>query len=426
MDSRKHPQPARLAVVIPCYNHEGYIEKAVDSCLGQTRPPDRIVVIDDGSSDRSVEILQGYADRGLIEFTAQPNAGAHATIGRCIARAAEDCDLISILNSDDHYVEDRFERCLPWFEENPGRSVLCTGINVIDENDQPLDPGNARMKWFNAIWSIGERADSDLASWLGQANFPATTTNVIARTEYLVANPFRPYRFNHDYYFLAKAVLEDQLGLLPEKLCNYRVHSSNTITTAPAPLVREMLRMHLDLLKELAPRLNSDPAMRGRLYRYLHGAADNVSSLHSGLLQILLAQLASPADEASILSLVEELDPEAFPELENFPNRALVNAYDPGLGPLAPSTGLAERYEQLRSSGEHLKVDARAMRDLARARNDLLRSRWAALGRMFGACKKLNSDAGKTPGEKLENFEAAAAASKWLRLGRSLGLYRGS
>ena len=132
----------RLGVVIPCYNHEQYIEKAVDSCLNQTRKPDRIVVIDDGSCDRSVEILQGYADRGQIEFTAQENAGAHTTIGRCIAKAAEDCDLISILNSDDHYTLDRFEKCLPWFEQNPDKSVLCTGINVIDIS---IEPAKAKM-----------------------------------------------------------------------------------------------------------------------------------------------------------------------------------------------------------------------------------------------------------------------------------------
>jgi len=423
MESRKPHQAARLAVVIPCYNHERYIEKAVDSCLAQTRPPDRIVVIDDGSSDRSPEILQGYADRGLIEFTAQPNAGAHATIGRCIAKASTDCDLISILNSDDHYVAERFEKCLPWFGQNPGRSVLCTGINVVDENDGPLDPANARMKWFDAIWSIGDHPDADLASWLGQANFPATTTNVIARTPYLVANPFRPYRFNHDYYFLAKAALEDQLGLIPDKLCNYRVHSSNTITTAPAPLVREMLRMHLDLLQELAPRLASDPGLRQRLYRYLHGAADSVSSLHSGLLQVLLTQLASPADEARVESLVESLDPSAFPELENFPNRALVNAHDPQRGPLGPSSGLAERYEQLRGSAERSKGDARALRELAKTRNQLLRSRWFALGRTLGACKALSSDTGKTPAEKLANLQAASAASRWLRLGKKLGVF---
>lgn len=404
----------RLGVVIPCYNHEQYIEKAVNSCLNQTRPPDRIVVIDDGSSDRSVEILEGYAARGQIEFTAQENAGAHATIGRCIAKAATDCNLISILNSDDHYILDRFEKCLPWFEQNSKKSVLCTGINVIDEDDDPLDPANARMKWFNAIWSI----DAELETWLGQANFPATTTNVIARTDYLTANPFRPYRFNHDYYFLAKAALENRLGLLPEKLCNYRVHSTNTITTAPAPLVREMLRMHLDLLAELAPRFNTEPDLRQRLYRYLHGAADNVSSLHSGLMQLLLAQLAAKnSSEEEILTLVENLDEEHFPELENFPNRALINAHDPAKGPLSASTGLAERYEHLRVDSQRYKTDSKTAKELAKLRNQLLSSKWFALGSALGACKKLSNDAGKTPEEKLANLKQAIADSKWLKLG---------
>ena len=403
----------RLGVVIPCYNHEQYIGKAVDSCLEQTRPPDRIVVIDDGSSDRSVEILEGYAARGQIEFTAQENVGAHETIGRCIARAAEDCDLISILNSDDHYVGDRFERCLPWFEQNPEKSVLCTGINVIDENDGALDRGNARMKWFDAIWSI----DAELETWLGQANFPATTTNVIARTSYLNANPFRPYRFNHDYYFPAKAVLEDQLGLIPEKLCNYRVHSTNTITTAPAPLVREMLRMHLDLLAELAPRFRSEPKLRQRLYRYLHGAADNVSSLHHGLLQLLLAQLAAKGtSEQEILTLVEGLDEESFPELENFPNRALINAHDLTRGALSASTGLAERYEHLRVEKDRYRTDSKAAKELAKLRNGLLSSKRFALARVMGACKNLTSDVGKTPEEKLANLRQAIADTKWLKL----------
>jgi len=413
---------SRLAVVIPCYNHEQYIENAVDSCLKQTRPPDRIVVIDDGSSDRSVEILQGYADRGEIEFTAQPNAGAHNTINRAIAKAAEDCDLISILNSDDHYVVERFEKCVPWFEENPEKSVLCTGINVIDENDSPLDPAAARMKWFDAIWSIGERPDSDLASWLGQANFPATTTNVIARASYLIENPFRPYRFNHDYFFLAKAVLEDQLGLLDGRLCNYRVHSNNTITTAPAPLMREMLRMHIDLFCELSPSLETDPEMRRRFYRYLHGAADNVSSLHSGMLQMLLAKLSASASGDEILALVEELDLENYPELEHFPNRALINAHDPSRGPLSSETGLAEKHEHLHRDSKRYKEDAQALKELARARNRLLGSRWIGLGRVFGACRKLTSDAGKTPAEKLENLREATAGSRWLKFGRMLGI----
>ena len=46
----------KLAVVIPCYNHERYVAAAIESVLGQTRPPERFLIIDDGSKDGSVTL----------------------------------------------------------------------------------------------------------------------------------------------------------------------------------------------------------------------------------------------------------------------------------------------------------------------------------------------------------------------------------
>ena len=91
----------RLAVIIPCYNHARYIGAALDSCLAQTRRPDRIIVIDDGSRDDSPAIIRSYASRG-VEGSARENRGAHSTINELLAMAARDCDVVSILNSDDH------------------------------------------------------------------------------------------------------------------------------------------------------------------------------------------------------------------------------------------------------------------------------------------------------------------------------------
>jgi glycosyltransferase involved in cell wall biosynthesis len=97
----------RLAVIIPCYNHAHYVGAALESALTQSRKPDRVIVIDDGSKDHSVEVLRGFESRG-VEVSAQENAGAHETINRLVAKAAEDCDLIAILNSDDSYLPGRF------------------------------------------------------------------------------------------------------------------------------------------------------------------------------------------------------------------------------------------------------------------------------------------------------------------------------
>ncbi|MEM9478819.1 MAG: glycosyltransferase family A protein [Verrucomicrobiota bacterium] len=399
---------SRLAVVIPSYNHAHFIEKAIDSCLAQTRKPDRIVIIDDGSKDNSLEVIGKYVDRGEVELTAQENAGAHNTINRAIAKAATDCEWISILNSDDHYLPERFEKCLAHLEANPGKEVICTALNIIDDDDKAIDPTLPRAKWFRAIWSVTRpENDAEYCDWLGLANFPATTSNIIASAAFLKANPFKPYRYNHDYYFLAKAVLEGKLTLLDEPLVNYRVHATNTITTAPANLMREMLRQHLDLYAELAPRLTTEPELRANFHRYTAALQNNVSAFHAGLFQTLLAQLAYGASETERESLANSLTDDAFSELERFPNGATISAWNDG-EPLTPGTGLAETVAALKEERTTLKGDNKAWRALAKARQQLLDSPIAGLKRFFGINKKQFADRGKTPQDKLANLERAS------------------
>lgn len=408
----------RLAVIIPCYNHARYIAQGLESVLSQTRPPDRVFVIDDGSKDASVEVIRTFADRG-VELIEQENAGAHNTINRAVALAAEDCDVISILNSDDHYCPERFEKCLAELEKHPDKSVICTEISLVDDDDHPVDPEASRPKWFQAIWSIGDDPDVDFCEWMATANFPATTSNVIARREFLLAHPFRPYRFNHDYYFLASAVLKDQFLLVKEPLVSYRIHASNTINTSPAPLIKEMLRMHADLYHDLAPQLRTDAGLRSRFYRYTRAAWNNVSSFHAGLFQTLLAETASRLSYEEIEALVAGLEQQTFPELESYPNKALVNNHQAG-EPLSVESGLAEKYESLRAERAEWKERAKAEKELSRLRRDLMSSKWLALGRALGFCPAVLVDRGKTPKEKLKNLRAALSESLWVKIGPDL------
>jgi glycosyltransferase involved in cell wall biosynthesis len=254
----------RCAVVIPSYNHARYVGAALDSALAQTRPPDRVVVVDDGSQDGSPAAIEAYRARG-VELHAQPNAGAHAALNRAVALAAADCDAIAILNSDDVYEPRRLERCLEELEARPDLGAVCTELSVVDAEGRPLPEDAPRRRWFEVAWSLGAARDLPPAEWLGLANFPATTSNVVARASELRAHPFRPYRFCHDYAFLLEAALRGRLGVVDEPLLRYRVHGANTIVMDPAPLVRELLRLQADLWRSLAPELERDPGLRGRL-----------------------------------------------------------------------------------------------------------------------------------------------------------------
>lgn len=398
----------RLAVVIPSYNHAHYIHLALDSVLAQTRPADRIIVIDDGSTDASLQVLEPYKAKG-VEVLARENRGAHHTLNQAIAMAAADCEFISILNSDDHYHPQRFAQCLPLLAADASKSVLVTGLQIIGSDDEQLPLTEPRARWFRAVWSWQHLPELDYCAWLGLGNFPATTSNLIARREFLLRYPFRPYRYNHDYYFLAQAVLRQQMIVHPELLVNYRVHATNTMNTKPVLLMREMVRMHLDLLHDLAPELPHDAALRAHLATYLRHTWQNISALPAGLLQVLLATAVGQWSEDQIQAAVAQLDEATWPEVREFPNKTLTNLHD-GLTPVGEPAGLADKYSQLQAERKATKADADAWKALAKLRATMQASKWLALGRLLGV---KFPEAGKSPADKLQSLQTTLGKSWW-------------
>jgi glycosyltransferase involved in cell wall biosynthesis len=407
---------SRVAVVIPCYNHGRYIGEALESVLAQTRPADRILVIDDGSQDHSVEVLRTFESRG-VEVWARENRGAHNTINELVQRAASDCEYVSILNSDDRYLPGRLAACLELAGQHPDKSVFSTGLRVIDGEGSVMPEEAPRSRWFHGAWSLGRQEGITVPEWLGQANFVATTTNVFAKAAFLQKYPFRPYRFNHDYFFLTTAGLEDQIAVRPEVLLEYRVHGSNTIATKPEPLIKEMVRMHLDLYKEHAAALKADPAMRKRFYQFARSSWDNISSFHAGLLQVALAQLAARATEDELETLATTL---SGPEMDEFPNRLLAGAFD-GKTTLVSGGVLNERLETLKASHDLLKQDRETLDRLGRLRQTLLQSKWVGLGLFLGTAQPLAGNQGKKTADKLAHLQELCATHWWLKLGATLG-----
>ncbi len=410
--------PERVAIVIPCYNHARYVGEALESVLAQTRKVDRILVIDDGSKDDSVAVLRRFESRG-VEVGARENRGAHNTINELIERASTDCDFIGILNSDDRYLPDRVHLCLEAARKHPEKSVFSTRLQVIDGEGRLMPEEAARSRWFHGAWVPGTRDGAEIPEWLGQANFIATTTNIFARTPYLKANAMRDYRFIHDYFFLSTAALRDQIHVLPHVLLEYRVHGSNTIATKPEPLIKEMVRLQLDFYRHHAATLQADPEFRRRFYRYVRGTWDSISSLHAGLVQVALAQLATKASEADLDALMATL---SGPELDVFPNKELTTAMLDGTAGSGGGGGvLAARVSELKESLTKEKAGREALDHLSRLRQTLLSSKWVQLGLTLGLCGSLAKNQGKTPAEKLNLLREACQTSGWLGMGAALG-----
>ena len=92
----------KVSVIIPVYNVEKYLGPCLDSILGQTLNNIEVICVDDGSTDRSLDILREYEKRDArVKVLTQPNTNAGAARNKGIQQARG--EYLSFLDSDDHF-----------------------------------------------------------------------------------------------------------------------------------------------------------------------------------------------------------------------------------------------------------------------------------------------------------------------------------
>ena len=117
-----------VSVVIPAYNHCDYLDAAICSVLEQDYPRVELIVIDDGSTDRTGDILKKYASRCHCE--SQPNMGQVATLNRgwLMSRG----DILAYLSADDLLLPGAIRSAVRCLEENPDAVLAYCDFNLID------------------------------------------------------------------------------------------------------------------------------------------------------------------------------------------------------------------------------------------------------------------------------------------------------
>ncbi len=133
-----------VSVIIPAYNTEAYIKRAIDSVLSQTFEDFEIVVVDDASTDGTVEVLKTIQDPRLKLFCQPQNGGAGAARNRALEEATG--DWIAVLDSDDWYAPERLERLLTFAKEHQA-DMVADDLYII-EDGQP-EPRTTMIKYYD-------------------------------------------------------------------------------------------------------------------------------------------------------------------------------------------------------------------------------------------------------------------------------------
>ncbi len=312
----------QVSVVIPSYNHAGYLREAVDSVLAQTLPDLELIVVDDGSTDDSLRVLAGVADPRM-RVVPQGNQGAHAAINRGLGLASG--EYLAVLNSDDQYTPDRLEKLVGVLERNPALGIAGSHITVIDRQGRPLGvkTGYANLSpWALDFPARSFRAGTDLHAALLTENYFATTSNfVFTRRCWEQTGAFRRLRYVHDWDFALRAAPHFGLHLEPEPLMKYRVHNANTIRENKAAMIFEicwLLAVHL-------PRFDTPlEALTEKLTYSIHTYGCDRT------LAVMLAR-GLAADEAAALQLLDPANADRRVYLD-YIERTLAGQGKPGLG----------------------------------------------------------------------------------------------
>jgi GT2 family glycosyltransferase len=133
--------PAAITAVIPLFNKEREIARAVRSALNQTHPPAQVIVVDDGSTDGSVQAVQALAD-ARVQLLRQPNAGPSGARNR--GTAAAHTEFVAFLDADDEWGPTFLETVANLQTRFPQASIWATAFELVNG-----DSRSAAATWTN-------------------------------------------------------------------------------------------------------------------------------------------------------------------------------------------------------------------------------------------------------------------------------------
>lgn len=274
----------KVYVFVPSYNHAPFVEKCLKSIFKQTLPPQKLLVIDDGSSDGSAQII----DRALedcpfdAELIARENRGLCRTLNEGFAQSSG--EYFAYLGSDDVWLPEFLGKRVELLDERR-KAVLAFGhAFLFDEDDQIFDRTD---RWTDF-------ADADMLPLLLRGViFPSP--GVVYRREALEKHRWNEDSVLEDYELYLKLSAEGEFAFDRNVLCGWRQHDANVSGDFPLMLdewisaqnrVAERLKITRDELKKIQTELKFDAVLslvrhdqRGRAIRLFF---ENLSGAKSG------------------------------------------------------------------------------------------------------------------------------------------------
>lgn len=239
---------ATISVIIPAYNAERTILKTIASVRQQTYRDLEIIVVNDGSRDRTLETLATVSDERLKVYSYE-NGGLPTARNRGIARATG--DYISFIDADDLWTEDKLEKQLSALQQNPQAGVAYSWVICMVQDEK--DPDKITFVSDNKVRHTGNIYPDLLLS-----NFIGNGSNILARRKAIeLVGEFEPsLKSCEDWDYYLRLAAQWEFVLVPEAQVLY-LKTAGTMTSKASMMEREGIRVIERAYAAVPPELKS-------------------------------------------------------------------------------------------------------------------------------------------------------------------------
>ena len=256
----------RFSVIIPSYNAEKYIHRAIESVLEQTYPVQEIIIVDDGSIDNTKEVVTRYPTN-LVKYVFQENQGVSAARNNGVRVAG--CDWVAFLDADDWYYKDRIQRHVSLLNRYPYLDFMTGNFDYIDVDGNYLGnsmegtvAGKRLLQDQNSMSEVLMEGHG-IVEFISHP-FGDTRTLTLRKETFLKLGGF-PVEFNicEDVHFLMRlSAASRHIGVVKNPMAAYLVHDCGLIRTDPFRAQTETLSAISTLFRD-ATMLENKWARKG-------------------------------------------------------------------------------------------------------------------------------------------------------------------
>ena len=216
-----------VSVIIPNYNHARYLDQRLQSVLGQTYPNFEVIILDDKSTDNSLEVIDKYAEDPHISMIVENETNSGRAFlqwdkGISLARG----EIIWIAESDDYCERNFLEEVVNAYCKHKGSTLAYTSLKVVDDDGNLLESDKTYRSHFL-------RGSSFVRRYLTLANFVRNASGAVFSKEAALNVPkdYQAYKGAGDYLFWVQIALQGRVAIVNKRLSYFRRHNG-TVTSS--------------------------------------------------------------------------------------------------------------------------------------------------------------------------------------------------